>query len=345
MKMRELRLLLSLGLIVAGSAPAEIRLPLEPAETNAPPGFVVPPPRGSDTPPTPKPPARPDHIVVPATPSLVVSLVDGSRLLGSTTLKELTLHSAALGKLAIALEKIRSVKFSKDREAVTVTLHNGDRLQAGIADTTLPLATVFGPVTVPLDKATEIQVRIGAAGVGQPIEWEILPWMRDNDWPGSRGEPARVDGDTIELRGRAVRSQQVYTAPLMFECEFSVDHPLRHLEHVLIQLVPEGTERDIYGPAGTASVLLQYENGRDGGGRLAVQSGGGGWVDVLPNPFVLQAGKPYRVRVELLADSARITLNDQIAEPMKLTVPSRFHIQLRGWLPDRVWRVRNARVQ
>lgn len=95
-----------------------------------------------------------------ASPRLTVNLTDGSKLIGATTLKALTLRSEALGKLSVPLERIASVKFSKDRESVTVTLQNGDKIQAGLADTTLPLTTVFGPVTVPLDKATEIQFTV-----------------------------------------------------------------------------------------------------------------------------------------------------------------------------------------
>jgi len=105
-------------------------------------------------------------------------------LLGTTTLKELTLHSAALGKLAIALEKIRSVKFSKDRESVTVTLHNGDRIQAAVADTKLALATLVGAVTVPLDKVMEIQMRPAA---GTPEKGLVLEYR----FEGDAGEKAR----------------------------------------------------------------------------------------------------------------------------------------------------------
>jgi len=138
---------------------AAIIVPPEPTETNAPPGsIVVPPPRG--TPSAEKPMGTSTNApAVPDVPQLVVSLSDGSKLIGTTTLKELALRSEALGKLTVPLGRIASVKFSKDRESVTVTLHNGDRLQAGLADTTLALTTLFGPVTVPLDKVTEMQVR------------------------------------------------------------------------------------------------------------------------------------------------------------------------------------------
>ena len=55
----------------------------------------------------------------PVTNQLTVTLADGSRLRGTTSLKELSLRSEALGKLSVQFERIASVKFSKDRESAT----------------------------------------------------------------------------------------------------------------------------------------------------------------------------------------------------------------------------------
>lgn len=89
---------------------------------------------------------------------LVVSLTDGSLLAGTTTLTRLPLRSEALGKIKIPLAKIRTVKFSRDHESLTVALANGDILQGGIGAATLALQTLFGEVQVPLEMTVEIRV-------------------------------------------------------------------------------------------------------------------------------------------------------------------------------------------
>jgi hypothetical protein len=161
--MRCLLLPVGLAALLAATGHAALPINVEPLETNSPPGsIVVPPPRGAT--PTAPPVARPANAPLPVTPQLVLSLVDGSKLRGTTTAKELTLKSEALGKLTVPLERIRQVKFSKDRESVTITLLNGDRIQAALGDTKLALTTLFGLVTVPLDKATEMQVQVGRGG-------------------------------------------------------------------------------------------------------------------------------------------------------------------------------------
>jgi hypothetical protein len=339
-----MRILILFVVAAAAAAQAAITVPPEPTETNAPPGsIVVPPPRGTTTGERPSATAT-NAPTLPAVPQLVVSLMDGTKLIGSTTLKALTLRSEALGKLSVPLERIASVKFSKDRESVTVTLHNADRLQAGLGDTKLVLTTIFGPVTVPLDKATEMQVRM--TGVGCAVEWDILPWVRDTDWPGSRGAPAKIEGDIIELRGQAVRTKQTFTAPIAMEGEFSADDPLQHLERAMIRLIPEGTAPDIYGPAGTVAIILQYETTGQPGGRLYVQLGRQPARRLTREPFAMPAGKPQHLRVEVLADSVRVTLNGGAAEAVSVTLPDKpFHVQLCGWVPDRVWRVRNFTVR
>jgi hypothetical protein len=274
---------------------------------------------------------------------LVVNLTDGSRLIGETTLANLPLRSEALGKLDVPLDRVALIKFSADHESLTVTLQNGDRIQAGIGVTTVALKTAFGAVTVPLEKTTEIQVRHGKASL---VEWDILPFPMDSDWPGPRGEPATVDTGEIVIRGQPVCTKQAYSAPLTFECEFTVDQPLTHLEYAAITFTPEGADPCSDPPVGSLDVLLQYEGAGGDGGHLYIQRRGRGVVSLTKEPFVLQAGKPYQLRVEVLSDVLRITLNGQAYEAEGITLPFKaFHIRLYGWKPDKVWHVRNVTVR
>jgi len=96
---------------------------------------------------------------------LMVSLTDGSRLIGTTTLTNLPLRSEALGTIAVRLEKVRSLQFSPDHESLVVAFANGDKLQGSLGTLSLELQTVLGVVTVPMEKTLEIRVVPILAGV------------------------------------------------------------------------------------------------------------------------------------------------------------------------------------
>jgi hypothetical protein len=93
---------------------------------------------------------------------LTVDLTDGSRVIGTTTLTSLPMRSEALGKIEVPLAKVRAIKFSRDQESVAVTLINGDSVKGGLGDLSLRLRTVFGDITVPVDRVTTIKVSLPA---------------------------------------------------------------------------------------------------------------------------------------------------------------------------------------
>jgi len=271
-------------------------------------------------------------------PQLIVCLTDGSRLRGTTTLQVLTLRSEALGKLTVPLERIRQVKFSKDRESVTVTLHNGDRLQAGLADTTLALTTLFGPVTVPLDKVTEMQVRTGGR---QAVEWEIEPFPQDSNWGGPRGQPCRLEDDGIVFFGQPIRTKQTFAAPTAFESDVVWEEGRQSDGALWFNLVPKGAEPGLNPPPGNIMVTFGYRQPGGRGGHVSVDQ-----QQLTREPFVLEKGKAYRLMVEVLADRIRVTLDGQAYEsaPMKYGFEE-FHVRLMGWQPGNTWRVRNVSVR
>jgi len=64
-------------------------------------------------------------------------------------------------------------------------------------------------------------------------------------------------------------------------------------------------------------------------------------VNLCNAPFVFEAGKPYRLAIEITADAIRVTLNGQVFES-KLTLPFKtFYIRLMGWQPTNTWHVRS----
>jgi hypothetical protein len=339
-----LRILILFVVAAAAAAQAAITVPPEPTETNAPPGsIVVPPPRGTTTGERPSATAT-NAPTLPAVPQLTVSLADGSKLIGTTTLKALTLRSEALGKLTVPLERIRQVKFSKDRESVTLTLHNGDRLQAGLADTTLALATIFGPVTVPLDKATELQVRAGGAGCA--VEWEALPYPTAHDWGGNRGRLAVVEDEGVLVQGQPVRSTGKYRAPLTISCQVTLEHLEQSAGDLCVDLIPPGLPKDsvVDKVAGVQRLhfalgdqnRLTLNHHRDGQWQTA-------WNSELP---ALELHKPHRLEVEIGPDQLRIRVDGQLHDAGKIAAPfEEFHIQLWNWQPSSRWRVRDFTVR
>jgi len=93
-----------------------------------------------------------------AAPRLTVSLTDGSRVIGTSDTKTLVLHSDALGKLEIPVSRIRTLKFDRDHQAVTLTLMTGDTLKGTLTPEQIAMRTAFGPVSLPFAKITQATV-------------------------------------------------------------------------------------------------------------------------------------------------------------------------------------------
>jgi len=269
---------------------------------------------------------------------LVVSLTDGSRVIGETTLTSLSFRSAVLGSVIIPLAKIRAIKFNANHESALVLLQNGDQLEGGPGSISLRLQTLLGMVTVPLEKTAEIEVRSGG---GRLVEWDLLPFPRNSDWPGPQGEPATMIPNEAVLRGQPVRTKQTYPATLSFECDVTLEKLAINNGCLWIALVPEGSDPNLNWPAESVVVELGYNqiNGRDG--HLNINHGPTA-IRLNDTPLVLEGGKPYRLSVKLLPDRMRVTLNGQAFEAKGMTLPFKAcHIQLMGWQPANTWHVRN----
>lgn len=83
---------------------------------------------------------------------LQVELEDGSRIVGSTKLRTLKVDSASLGTVEAPLGMVRSVVFSDDREAATITLKTKEVLRGTILPLEFELETLFGKVTIPMER-------------------------------------------------------------------------------------------------------------------------------------------------------------------------------------------------
>ena len=88
---------------------------------------------------------------------LRVDLVDGSRIIGTTTAKSLKLD-VGFSELTIPLERIRRAQQGEKAKTVRIELINGDMLTGKLLAQELNLATIFGPVKLSIDQVISLEV-------------------------------------------------------------------------------------------------------------------------------------------------------------------------------------------
>jgi hypothetical protein len=254
--------------------------------------------------------------------------------------------------VSIPLDQISALKFSRDHETATVSLQNGDKLQGSVDLPKVELTTLFGKISVGMETVAELQVQ--RHGAGRNITWVVLPWPRNCDWPGSRGEPAKVVEDGIILHGQPVRTREHFTLPVTVECEVKLEEDPANDGFFLVRVFPAGEavpldlEQDE-----CFEFVMGYRKPAAGTGQdaLSIQHR---W-QVRPSrfktvwgetPFPLSAGEPYKLKLELLADKMRITINDRTFEAEGVAIPYKeFQIQLDSWQPANRWRLRHLIVR
>ncbi len=279
---------------------------------------------------------------------LVVSLTDGTRVVGETTLTSLSFRSAALGRVGIPLEKIRAVKFSADHESASIALQNGDKVQGSLDAVSLTLRTLFGRVTVPLETTVEIEIRKGGLHL---VEWIALPFHKDSDWPATRGEPAIIQDNDILIQGRPVRSQQTFTESLTMECDVQLEKRFANDGSLDLFLIPPNLPCDRY-PKPMVNLRLIYSNTGDYGSvdridmnKTDERGGNSTWSD---RAFQLAAGKVYHLQLEVTnAGQIRLHIDGKeikIPDTFKLS-DHEFQVQISGWQPTNRWHVRNFIVR
>jgi len=287
-------------------------------------------------------PAAGAQKVNPSPLQIVVSLTNGSRVIGQTTLTSLSLRSAALGRVDIPLAKIRAVKFSNDHELATVSLQNGDKVQGSLETVALTLRTLFGQVIVPLEKTTEIEVRHRGL---QLVEWDLLPVPIDTLWGGDRGGPPVLEGEDLVLRGWQARTKERYSGSRVVECDLWLEELQANDGCVWINFAPAESDRERLMRHAAVTVSLGYGQRDGGGGHLSIDRPNLPSTRLATNPFSISARTPYHLRIELLRDKMRVTLNDQTYEAENVTLPyAEFRVYVRGWQPINRWHVRNFTV-
>ena len=90
--------------------------------------------------------------------SLALDLQDGSRLIGSTSLRSLKLRMMAEAEVEVAAKKIRQVQIAGDRETAKVTFHNGDAMTGVVITPSFAMQAIFGEVRVPITQVSGMRI-------------------------------------------------------------------------------------------------------------------------------------------------------------------------------------------
>ncbi len=87
----------------------------------------------------------------PASPpsKFTVDLVDGSSLIGSSSLTSIEIQSS-LGKMNVPVQKIQNLTMDKDHETALILFENGDKLTGRLTLKNFKLTTVLGELSVDL---------------------------------------------------------------------------------------------------------------------------------------------------------------------------------------------------
>jgi hypothetical protein len=276
----------------------------------------------------------------PASLRLEITLSDGSRLIGVTSLATIPLVSDAMGTMDVSLRYIDAISFSEDHKSANVTFRNGDKIRGIAAGVTqLTLNTLVGAISVPMAVVREI--RVHPAGNGKPLEWAVLPFPKNCDWPGAHGNPARVEVDEIVLQGQPVCTEQIYSAPMSFECVATLDELVANDGCLWIDFIPDGTDAELNVPPQNTAIQLGYHQRDEGGGMFTIAAAGAPPEDLAKGPFTFEAGKSCHLEIEVKPDGIRATLNGQVFET-SVTLPFKsFHIELMGWQPTNTWHIRD----
>jgi hypothetical protein len=184
----------------------------------------------------------------------------------------------------------------------------------------------------------------GCASGLRAIVWDPLPFPKDSDWAGPKGATAMLAGKELVLQGQDVRTRSLYQAPLTIECDVELEARTASDGAFAIKFVASGE------PHQMVAFRMIYRNpgaysGKDG---LAIERRSGSLQADVPGdeePFDLKPAVPYHVKVEMLADRLRVTINKRPYEAAGVSVPKQdFYVQLGGWQPANRWHVRNLVV-
>lgn len=191
---------------------------------------------------------------------------------------------------------------------------------------------------------------IGCASGPRPITWDRLPFPKDSNWGGAKGEPAVMGQDGLLLHGQDVRTEQVYSPPVIIECDVTLESRTANDGSFDLYFLPTGQPFDAI-PHQLTKFRIIYSNTGDYGSadRLEIdrQEEARGFAVWTGPPFKVEAGKTYHLKISVLAGGGlNISINGvDSGIPTTVVLPYRsFQVQLGSWQPTNHWRASNFSI-
>ena len=286
----------------------------------------------------------------PSIIKLDATLTDGSHIKGEIPPPYLPIKviSSELGKLSVPLAKVAVINFNANHTEATVHLQKGDKLQGTLGMDSIKMTTLFGPVSLPLAVIKELQFRPtdGTGAAFKPGDWDVVPFPRDSDWPGPRGEMSTITDEEIVLQGSPARTREAHQIPFALDCELDPADLTLDQANLWILLFAPGPSRDEYPrkyflldvgctaneDQAQITLVLNQAFALRGNSREIWRG----------TPLTVERRKPCHLRLEVETGRLRISLNDQVSVVNDITIgiPSA-QIQLWNWQPTTKWIVRN----
>jgi hypothetical protein len=192
---------------------------------------------------------------------------------------------------------------------------------------------------------------IGCASGPRPVVWDQLPFPKDSDWPGSKGEPAVMDGNAMVLQGQEVRTRGIYQLPLAIDFDFEIAKGSVPDGGFLFKFAPTNAPTDVDLPQSTI-ICISYQSPltasvKSSGALSVFVSDGSSHARSVwgPVPLICEEGQFYHLHIEARTDGLSITTNEKKVEQIDVKIPyGKFFIQMHGWKPPSRWYVRNFTI-
>jgi hypothetical protein len=180
--------------------------------------------------------------------------------------------------------------------------------------------------------------------------WKVLPFPRNSDWPGPKGQSATVAQGKIALQGQPIRSEKVYSLPVTIELEVMVEERVSSDGFFSIIAHAPGLADDVEPREGN-KLQLTYRNrgGKDVfallKSTLAVNQ-----KEKIANlmgeePIEINPGVYYKLKLSLSNNQAVVTVNNRQYQPVPFEPPGRMvQFSLQSWQPTAKWHIRRCEI-
>ena len=185
----------------------------------------------------------------------------------------------------------------------------------------------------------------------RPLAWDPVPFPKNSDWPGPKGNPAEIANGTLVLQGQGVRTTKTYGAPVTVACDVKLESRTANDGSFDVCFLPP--EEPLDAEAGRMICFrIIYSNTGEYGSvdRLEIDERDGDKRSVLWTKAAskVEAGKVCHLELQVtVAGRLAVSINRIVEQvPPTVTVPyPHFQIQLGGWQPTNRWHVRNFVVR